>query len=214
MKTSPFAAVVALVVTALFGVASAGPALAASAAGTRVAHVADQAGTEAHTRLKSSNPKRNAQVETVTRVTLVFNASVRFPAVVVLGAGEQRFDEGKPKVDGPKVTADVVDNLPPGKYTIAWRVVAQDGHPLEGEIPFTVVAASVTASPAQTVPGETDPTASAPATSAPADAPTEPAQEPVAQEDTDRGVPAWVWIGIFGVAGIGIGMAISMRKRP
>jgi len=207
MKTSPRAAVVALVVTGLFGVASAGPVLAASAVGMPLARVADQVRSRAHTALKSSNPAKDAKVDSLRRVTLVYTESVRFPVVVVLGKGEKRFEDGKPKVEGPKVTVDVVDELPAGAYRIAWRVVSRDGHPLEGEIPFTVTPA------ASQEPSAAAPSAAASSEAAPSAA-TPPVEASEAAQDRAGGIPAWVWITIFGIAGIGIGMAFSMRKRP
>ncbi len=203
MKKSSFAAVVAFAVSLLLGTALAAPALA-------------------HTALKSSDPKKNARVEMIGKVTLEFTESVRFPAVLVRGADGKRYESGRPEVDGATVTQGVADSVPPGAYTIAWRVVSDDGHPVEGEIPFTVVApkapaaaATASASPATGTPGAV---ASAPqvtprATGAAAFA---PQSSPAAVQDAQgsAGVPAWVWVVVFGLAGVGIGMLFSLRKKP
>src|SRR3954465_6957441 len=111
MKKTSLAAVVALVVTFLLSVAAPLPA-------------------QAHTSLKSSDPQKNAQVQSLRKVTLEFAESVRFPVVVVNGEDGKRYESGAPRVDGPRVTEAVVDSVPPGRYTIAWRVVSQDGHPV------------------------------------------------------------------------------------
>jgi methionine-rich copper-binding protein CopC len=185
MKTSPFAVVLAVLMMLVLAT----PA-------------------QAHTALRRSDPKKGAEVTGLDKVTLVFTESVRFPVVVVNGPGAKRYEAGKPKVDGPKVIQNVVTGLPAGNYTIAWRVVADDGHPVEGEIPFTVVG-TPTPSPSATSPGSADPTApvlpSQPQTTSPSE---------LSQGTTSGGgVPAWVWVVVFGLGGIGIGMAYSLRKK-
>jgi methionine-rich copper-binding protein CopC len=39
---------------------------------------------------------------------------------------------------GRSVVANVEGHLAPGHYTIAWRTMSRDGHPMHGTIPFTV----------------------------------------------------------------------------
>ncbi|MCC5578911.1 copper resistance protein CopC [Microtetraspora sp. AC03309] len=210
MRKSPLAALIAFVATLLLGTALAMPALA-------------------HTSLKSSDPKENARVDGLTKVSLVFTESVRFPVVLVRGSDGKRYETGDPTLDGPKVTQAVADSLPAGAYSVAWRVVSTDGHPIEGEIPFTVVASEAARATPDT---DATPTASAPTPGIePSVQPSvEPSVEPTAgptfvqagddqaqdaqDEGGQGGVPAWVWIAVFGVAGIGIGMALSMRKKP
>jgi methionine-rich copper-binding protein CopC len=103
---------------------------------------------EAHDALKSSSPKKNAKVTTIDRVVLEFTASVQHPTVVVRNESGDTFQTGDPRTDRMKVTQRLTTPLPSGKYTIAFRVVSSDGHPITGEIPFTVVAAPApTASP-------------------------------------------------------------------
>jgi methionine-rich copper-binding protein CopC len=215
MKKSACAAAVAFVVSLVLGTALAAPALA-------------------HTSLKSSDPKRNARVEKLDEITLEFTESVRLPVVLVRSSGGERYEKGKPSVDGPTVTQDVADSLPPGAYTVAWRVVSADGHPVEGEIPFTVAppATPATSATASTAPGDTSassdtsagsqgagPSGVAGATSGTAAAPAAGATDGAAQDGTaqDGGrtvIPGWAWVVVFGIAGVGIGMLISLRKKP
>ncbi|GIH25602.1 copper resistance protein [Acrocarpospora phusangensis] len=154
----------------------------------------------AHTSLLTSDPLRGAQVEALRKVTLEFTESVRFPVVIVTGPGGLRYEDGKPQVRGPKVLQDVGPQLPGGAYTIAYRVVSRDGHPVEGEIPFRLTPPATPGGPSAA------PVAAAPSAEA------EPSPE--AQAAESPAVPAWVWIVVFGLAGIGIGMAFSMRKKP
>ncbi|WP_433413597.1 copper resistance CopC family protein [Microtetraspora malaysiensis] len=201
MRKSPLAAVVAFVVTLLLGTALAMPALA-------------------HTSLRSSDPKENSRVDALTEVNLTFSESVRYPVVLVRGPDGRRYESGTPAVHGSEVTQAVSGSLPAGKYSVAWRVVSSDGHPIEGEIPFTVTgsaAAGQDGTEAAATPPST-PAASG-GTSAPEQSAAPVAATPAADDQAEAdagkgGVPAWVWIVVFGIGGVGIGMAISMRKKP
>ncbi|GGO09744.1 copper resistance protein CopC [Microbispora rosea subsp. aerata] len=168
---------------------------------------------QAHTSLKSSDPQKNAQVKSLEKVTLEFAESVQFPVVVVRGEDGKRYESGAPSVDGPKVTAAVAQPIPPGRYTIAWRVVSPDGHPLEGEIPFTVVGDPSLGTATSAAAPDDPASASAPAAAAPE---ATPAATVAAQsgDDGQKGVPGWIWAVIFGIAGVGIGMFLSLRKKP
>lgn len=202
MKTSPVAVALALLAALVLGTAFASPALA-------------------HDRLKSSNPAKGAKVETLEEVKLTFSATVRFPNVVVR-SGDETHQDGKPAVDGSVVTQKVKGDLPPGAYVIAYRVVSSDGHPIEGEIPFTLLgSAEPSPSPSETSPspeaagsaGSTaagsEPAASTPvATLSPAAAAGE-SEEP----GSSGGVPGWMWIVVGGLTGVGIGLFFSMRGR-
>ncbi|MFF4778453.1 copper resistance protein CopC [Microtetraspora fusca] len=202
MRKSPLAAVVAFVATLLLGTALAMPALA-------------------HTSLRSSDPKENARVDELTKVSLTFSESVRYPVVLVRGQDGRRYESGGPAVSGSEVTQAVAGSLPDGKYSVAWRVVSSDGHPIEGEIPFTVTGSATTsdqdatASAAPSTPAASGVQPTPEQSAAPAAVAATPAADDQAEADGGKGaIPAWVWIVVFGIAGIGIGMAISMRKKP
>ncbi|GGS88098.1 copper resistance protein CopC [Nonomuraea spiralis] len=190
MKSSPLAALTAIL-AALFVLGTATPALA-------------------HDSLKSSDPAKGAEVEALDEVRLEFTAKVRMPFVIVRGAGEAVFQEGKPEVDGAVVRQAVKGPLPGGKYTIAYRVVSSDGHPIEGEIPFTVKAAAAPSPSASA----TDPASAAPATAASSAPAATPAAAEADQASAARvGFPTWLIIGIGALVGIGIGFLFSARKK-
>jgi len=206
MKKSVLAAAIAFVITIMTGLAISLPA-------------------QAHTSLRSSDPAKNAKVESLRRVTLEFTESVRFPTVIVRGPDGKRYERGKPVVDGPRVYSDVASPVPPGEYTIAYRVVSADGHPVEGEIPFTVVGSPDDGQEESPAPGasEAAPGASeAASTPAVADQQQTPAQTAgakatpaeAASEETSPRIPGWLWAVVFGVAGVGIGLLLSLRKKP
>jgi len=113
--------------------------------------------------------------------------------------------------DGP---VDIVDNVasqklkaggPAGQYTVAWRVVSTDSHPIEGTFTFTASSAADGAAPAAgstaaaTVPGMG--TAEPGVTAAP--------------ESTGSGEPFQWSIVIFAAAAVGllVTLAILARRR-
>lgn len=199
MRISPRALVAALV--AVFPLALTQPALA-------------------HDALKSSDPAKNAEVETVEEVSLEFTARVRLPVVVVTGADGKRHESGKPSVDGPVVTQRLNGSLPKGKYTIAYRVVSSDGHPIQGEIPFTVTRGpqpSPSPTPEAASPSPESPSPEAAVAESTPAAPSAAAAEPVPaaeeRQPAQAGIPGWVWIGAGLLVGVGIGVFFSLRSK-
>ncbi|MEU7893319.1 copper resistance protein CopC [Nonomuraea sp. NPDC049152] len=169
----------------------------------------------AHDQLKSSSPAKDAVVSAVEEIKLEFNARVRLPAVVLHDGGGSAVAVGKPEVDGPVVTAAVPQPLRAGRYVIGWRVVSSDGHPIEGEIPFTVKgAASATPTPEPSTAPATAPSSAAPSSAAPR--PSAPVAGTEAADPAAQGVPAWLWAtaAVLAVAGAGLLLVRRGRKEP
>ncbi|MFG6192074.1 copper resistance protein CopC [Nonomuraea sp. JJY05] len=159
----------------------------------------------AHDALKSSSPAKDSQVDSVDEIELEYSASVKFPFVVLHDAAGKEVPLGKPVLDGPKVLTDVPQPLPPGPYVIAWRVVSSDGHPIEGEIPFSVKGSpSPSASPSSIGGG---PTASTPPQAVGSAA---AAGEPPA---ASAGVPGWIWGGLVVLVVLGAFVLIRTARR-
>ncbi|GAA3144453.1 copper resistance protein CopC [Nonomuraea salmonea] len=217
MNRSPLAALTAILAAALFVFGTAAPALA-------------------HDTLKSSSPAKNAEVESLDEIRLEFSAKVRLPFVIVRGDGDAQHQSGKPEADGAVVTQAVKGPLPDGKYTIAYRVVSSDGHPIEGEIPFRVKGAekaapsaepsdtaSDTASDAATAgAGETPAPAETAASPPPEQSSEQPAAAPsgdatieadTAAAEQDVTFPVWLIIVVGALVGIGIGFLLSARRK-
>jgi hypothetical protein len=158
----------------------------------------------AHDSLKSSSPASGAVVSGVREIDLEFHDRVSFPAVVLHDAAGKRFDSGAARADGPKVYEAVAGPVPPGSYVIAWRIVSSDGHPVEGEIPFTVAGSS-----------------SAGSSSVAAAPPVSPAATPSTanaggEGTSGGGLPGWVWAGIvlllIVAGGVGLRSARPARR--
>jgi copper resistance protein C len=154
---------------------------------------------EAHTTLTSSSPAKGATVTSPAQIRLTFADPVRFTGVVVTDAHGGHHESGKSQAVDNHVTEAVAGPLAAGAYTVGWRVVAPDGHPVTGEFRFTVK-------------GGGDSASSAPASSA---APAGPATQPAAQPTEQSSSAGWWWIGlaILVVALAGGGLALARRRR-
>ncbi|MFG2909566.1 FixH family protein [Kitasatospora sp. NPDC048286] len=104
----------------------------------------------AHATLDSTDPSQNSVVGTAPRaVTLTFSESVSLSgdSVRVLDPAGKAVDTGNPAhADGKGNTARVglQDGLANGTYTVAWRAVSDDSHPVGGAFTFSIGAPSDT----------------------------------------------------------------------
>jgi copper resistance protein C len=173
-------------------------------------------GAQAHAVLRSISPADGAQLtQAPTEVVLTFDepVSTSFATVTVTDASGDSVVSGRTNVDGAKVTQALKVDLPSGKYSVAYRVVSDDGHPVSDKTTFTL------ALPASDTPPSDAPTSSTSPSSASAATPTGSASPPGSAADatgssSDGGVPVWVWIaiGILVLTAIG-GMAAAMARR-
>jgi copper resistance protein C len=161
--------------------------------------VATTAPAGAHTTLTSSDPRKGATVTSPRQIRLTFGDPVRFTGVVVLDAKGGHHESGKPQAVDNQVTEQVAGVLVPGVYTVGWRVVAPDGHPVTGEYTFTVKGGGAASSA---------PSSSAPSPSA------APATTPAAEPSKPASSAGWWWIGlgIVVVALAGGGLALVRRR--
>ncbi|OZE34122.1 MULTISPECIES: copper resistance CopC family protein [unclassified Rhodococcus (in: high G+C Gram-positive bacteria)] len=170
--------------------------LAVIAAAILTATTLSIAPAAAHATLQSSNPAENSVLDAAPdEVTLTFNQSVQsnFATVTVVGSDGTQWGASDPVVDGSTVTVDLDGLGAAGEYTIGYRVVSADGHPITGSIPFQLTQA-----------------AAPPATDLDF---TNEALPPATQtEDTDDGFPLWpigAAVAVVGAAGV----LFALRKR-
>ncbi|MEU1049092.1 copper resistance protein CopC [Streptomyces sp. NPDC005897] len=114
----------------------------------------------AHAALSSTDPGDGAVLQRAPgHVTLVFSESVglRDDSFRVLDPGGHRVRTGEAgRADGRADTARVAlpGELGEGTYTVAWRVVSADSHPVSGAFTFSVGKPSQTAAAVDTGPTE------------------------------------------------------------
>lgn len=137
----------------------------------------------AHDALIDTTPAAGAEVAAApTEVSLTFSGEildgVTSDAVVVsvVGPDDTMISEGDPVIEGATVTQALIPNAPEGRYSVTWRVVSSDGHPISSDFHYFVVAGSA-AAPTATPTETPSPTPSSTASATP---PTPDASEPAA----------------------------------
>ncbi|MFF9626686.1 copper resistance protein CopC [Streptomyces griseosporeus] len=114
----------------------------------------------AHAALRATDPADGTVLRTAPRaLTLTFTESVGLldGSFRVYGPDGRRLRTGSPgHADGRADTARVTlpGTLGRGTYTVAWRVVSADSHPVSGAFTFSVGAPSPAAAPLATAPEE------------------------------------------------------------
>ncbi|MEU5646705.1 copper resistance CopC family protein [Streptomyces milbemycinicus] len=97
----------------------------------------------AHTELDTSSPGTNATLAGLPpRVTLTFSDAMtqKYAKVAVTGPDGTSAAAGDPRVEGRSVTLPLDTGAPVGRYTVGYRVVSADGHPVSGSYTFDVKA--------------------------------------------------------------------------
>ncbi|QJW34955.1 copper resistance CopC family protein [Cellulosimicrobium protaetiae] len=176
----------------------------------------------AHDRLLSSDPADGAQLATPPgAITLTFNTEPLpvEPQVVVSDSAGTVVTQGAPTIDGSTATLalDPAVALGGDTYTVAWRVVSSDGHPIEGTFAFTVAAQPEAPVSEEPTTDEATPEETA-SEDAPADAAEDTTSEsatPAATDAEDGGssiVPVLVGLGALVVAAAVV-VVVVLRRR-
>lgn len=175
----------------------------------------------AHDYLMASNPEDGATLEVQpSQVVLSFNNNIQKlgAQMIILDENETPVASGTPVVEGKNVSYDVPADLGNGAFTINWRVVSSDSHPIDGSISYTVEgddevsapSAKTTPTPEETVPGEatSDPSATADGEATGSDS---------GEQTQDEKAPLpWTGIIIGGALGLTAGivlMILGKRKK-
>ena len=169
---------------------------------------------QAHTQLVGVDPAEGATVEAGDVVTLTFSstlldlgaeASVTDSTGTVTAAAVDLSQAGTLIVTIPEVAA--------GDATLSWRIVAEDGHPIEGTLAYVAAAPPA---PEPSEPSE-EPTASASAAPVVTDIATTatPSPAPSGESgDANSGVSVAVWVAIaVALAAALFGTMTAARRR-
>lgn len=166
----------------------------------------------AHNSLTGSDPKNGARVATAPkRVELKFLASPA-PAttkITITGPDNVPAAGGAPTFAGNRVSVPFTPGAA-GLYIVAYRVGSADGHPISGEIRFTLTTGTAAAPPSATAtPTTATPTTAAPSTPATSAVSPTPAADEV---DSDGGT-GWLWAVGVAVALVALGGGLLLRRR-
>ena len=146
----------------------------------------------AHSSWVETSPAEGDHLKTLPAEATVTISEEPQQANVVLARPDGRVDKLKARIVGSTIKVPLPADGPRGAYTLSYRVVSADGHPVSGSTTFTV-----TTGPAPSI---ASPEASATPT---ADPSAEPARGPF--------VPIVIAIAILGVAAT-VFAARSMRR--
>ncbi|HET9254032.1 MAG TPA: copper resistance CopC family protein [Pseudonocardiaceae bacterium] len=170
-----------------------GPPLAAHAAPAGPAVGAGAGGlVTRHNELLGTDPPDGARLATgPARVVLTFDLPAQrgLSTVIVTGPDSHQWQADRATEAGATVVAPLRPLGPAGDYTVAWRIVSADGHPVRGTFQFTL-----------TIPGP-----GKPAVPRPDAAGTPPAAQ-------SHGTLSWLWLAGAGVLLV-VGMVLAVRAR-
>lgn len=94
-----------------------------------------------HNELLSTDPPYGAKLSTgPVRVSLTFDLPAQrgFSTLIVTGPDRSQWQAGPATEAGTTVSAPIRPLGPAGEYTVAWRIISADGHPVQATFPFTL----------------------------------------------------------------------------
>jgi methionine-rich copper-binding protein CopC len=98
----------------------------------------------AHASLVESDPADGASLETApSEVTLTFSENVGNGQVAVAAPSGRQVETTNVRAVDHVLSADVASSDERGRYTVAYRIVSSDGHPISGELTFTTTTGRV-----------------------------------------------------------------------
>lgn len=102
----------------------------------------------AHSHLKDSSPKNGEVItEQLKDITLTFETKVENASTFTVQDQDGKdIPLSQVSVNNNQLVGTPKDDMSNGGYTIHWKIIGTDGHPLEGDIPFSVQSAETQAS--------------------------------------------------------------------
>ncbi|MEV0003021.1 copper resistance CopC family protein [Micromonospora sp. NPDC050980] len=164
----------------------------------------------AHNSLTGSDPKNGARVATAPkRIELRFLATPKEATtkVTVTGPDNVVATGGAPTFSGKRVSVPFTPGAA-GLYIVAYQLASDDGHPIKGEVRFTLTTGTPAEAPsASAAPTTAAPTPTAAPTSAAPASPT-----PAAAVDDDGGT-GWLWAPVAVLVLAALAGGLLLRRR-
>ncbi|WP_243640284.1 copper resistance CopC family protein [Micromonospora sp. MW-13] len=184
----------------------------------------------AHNSLTGSNPENGARVATApARIELRFLAKPDpgTTKITVTGPDNVVALGGEPTFSGSRVRVPFAPGAA-GLYIVGYQIASADGHPIKGEVRFTLTTGTAAQPPSPGAPssagtpsGEGSPSgdgspsgATSPATPSAAPATDDPVSAaPAAVETADDGPSGWLWAlgGVVLLAALGVALVVRRR---
>lgn len=94
---------------------------------------------QAHTTLTASTPAEGEVVkEMLEEVQLTFGTTIEQGSTMVLQGEDKTYEFEGLEVAGDMMSGTIAEELANGAYSVQWKIIGADGHPIEGEIPFAI----------------------------------------------------------------------------
>ncbi|MCK0166703.1 copper resistance protein CopC [Jannaschia sp. S6380] len=104
-----------------------------------VATLATATAALAHSKAEDTTPANEATVETVEVIELRFDDPMRVTAISLIGPdGEMEITRETGLDPVTEFRAIPLEAMPAGAYSVDWRGLSADGHPMQGAFAFTV----------------------------------------------------------------------------
>ncbi|MBQ1042497.1 MULTISPECIES: copper resistance CopC family protein [unclassified Micromonospora] len=165
----------------------------------------------AHNSLTGSDPRDGARLAAAPqRIELRFLATPKEATteVTVTGPDNVAATGGAPTFNGKRVIVPFRPGAA-GLYIVTYRLASDDGHPVKGEIRFTLTTGTPAESPSATAP----PTSAAPTAAPTSAAPSPASPTPAAAEADDDGGTGWLWAAGAVVVLAALGGGLLLRRR-
>ncbi|HEY3009957.1 MAG TPA: copper resistance CopC family protein [Micromonosporaceae bacterium] len=162
----------------------------------------------AHNTLLSSDPPNGARLARApaeVRLTFVSRLDPRTTEVTLTGPDGSSAAASTPVFDNATVRVPLRPGAA-GVYTVAYAVMSDDGHPVQGQLQFTLTTRAAGAAPSASSPASSSVSSRAPASAS--------AAAPAAARTA--GGPSWLpWVvGAGAVALIAAGVSAAVARRP
>ncbi|MCX6433741.1 MAG: copper resistance protein CopC [Actinobacteria bacterium] len=156
----------------------------------------------AHNSQIGSSPDAGAILDAApAKVSVRFDAALMDigEALVVRAADGTIVSTGIPTIKGNAIRTDMRTDVPAGEYTVAYRIVSKDGHPVTATFAYTLTSGSVTASAATAPTPQSSP------------APAAASEDPPTTQGDGPGVVIYVLISAA-LAGTAIALVARSRR--
>jgi copper resistance protein C len=174
------------------------------------------AGAQAHDELLSHTPEDGATVETMPEeLTLTFsNVPVALGSVVqIQDSSGTNWADGEVQITDTEVSQPIKADAPAGEYSVVWRVVSSDAHPIEGNFTFTVESGAEGTEGASAGASAGAGTDAGAGTPEPIETQENPADEPAGRTVAGQTVP-WSVLGMVAVLVVlGVVIGVTAKRR-
>ncbi|WP_159457807.1 copper resistance CopC family protein [Virgibacillus dakarensis] len=97
----------------------------------------------AHSVLEKAIPENEEQLQgTINSIKLTFNTKIENGSTLSVTSDKgEKIEPASVKITNDVLDATFKDPLEPGTYQVNWKIVGADGHPIENQYSFSIVAA-------------------------------------------------------------------------